>query len=670
MPTFDNREGLDSVRTKINAVIETVEEWEGQKVGGSPYRLNSFAELASRLRYSGATGDQINVASGDVVETPDGAYTVLPLAAVSEVPNGGAVMLQPLPGENGLDIRLNGAAQDGVTDDSVAVAATAASCVARGIGLCARPIGTVKLASAVDLSGIETINFEADILVDPAIVGVPVTVGGRANTVGGRWKFADVSDGSSLITGTPPTRPIFRIFGSKSVDIELGNCQYAQFYADAASATTSSNAYNVMRANGIWYQMEFTGAAGVSWNNENFIYAGRIKKLIFDGTNYGHNHNKIYHPTMEGADVDIQFLGTASHNTVYGARLELVSGSAGITFAAGTYSNSVISSWSGNGNPRNAFKPDIPVSDAGMGNMVTTEHALMFEKTPVLQVGKNMQAIGTAAAGATAIAGVCQPFGPFTTTNFLTPELNGVTPIYGNRYVALTDMIPVNLGDVFIQEADYDGSLTRLHVYCFDADMKPLTSEGGGGVFVSIPSYTLATGSGYGYYQIGAALAASALSPITVVRSEVKYIRIGLYLTVIGMIRNYTISLMSQKMGRDRSISAGLKRNTLPTMAGTPTKGFVPLGWAYYDTTAGAVKRTTLAHETTVSGALAAGATSVTVTTIGTVANGDVVGIMMDNGATHWTAVSGLSGSTFTIAAIPTGRSVADQARIVFNRWA
>ena len=29
-----------------------------------------------------------------------------------------------------------------------------------------------------------------------------------------------------------------------------------------------------------------------------------------------------------------------------------------------------------------------------------------------------------------------------------------------------------------------------------------------------------------------------------------------------------------------------------------------------------------------------------------------------------------LAGSTFTIAAIPAGRSVLDLARIVFNRWA
>lgn len=49
-----------------------------EKAFGPPFRLNSFAELASRLRYSGATGDQIDVADGDVVITPDGAYTVLP----------------------------------------------------------------------------------------------------------------------------------------------------------------------------------------------------------------------------------------------------------------------------------------------------------------------------------------------------------------------------------------------------------------------------------------------------------------------------------------------------------------------------------------------------------------------------------------------------------------
>ncbi len=105
---------------------------------------------------------------------------------------------------------------------------------------------------------------------------------------------------------------------------------------------------------------------------------------------------------------------------------------------------------------------------------------------------------------------------------------------------------------------------------------------------------------------------------------------------------------------------------------GAPTRGFVPYGSQILDisTSPATLRYVSYAYETFVDGALAAGATSVTVVDPESIANGDIVGILLDNETTHWTTVSSLSGSTFTIDAIPAGRSVADQSRITFNRWA
>ena len=173
-----------------------------------------------------------------------------------------------------------GVVADGVTDDSAAVQAAADYCVANDRALYAPAGYEIYLASAVDLRSIKYIHFYSDILVDPSIVAVPVTVGGRAQTIGGRWEFNRVSDGSSFISGTPPSRPIFRIFGSKSVRIEIGSCQYVQLYSDATVTSGTSNAYNSIYLHGAIYKMEFFGEPGISWVNENFVYGGRLKILI------------------------------------------------------------------------------------------------------------------------------------------------------------------------------------------------------------------------------------------------------------------------------------------------------------------------------------------------------------------------------------------------------
>jgi len=229
---------------------------------------------------------------------------------------------------------------------------------------------------------------------------------------------------------------------------------------------------------------------------------------------------------------------------------------------------------------------------------------------------------------------------------------------------------PVSLGDVIQWDADYDGSLVRTSIFPLDVDQEPLTTEGGGGVFISQASATI--NATYGRYSQGANISATSIkgAPACVVRSEVKYVRVGFYLGTAGLIRHFSASLYTQQLSRGLSEGDGTNRNPMKVINGVPTKGYVPQNTAIWDYTGAAMKRVSFQYETRVSGALAAGATSVTVAAISTVANGDVVGILLDNYTTHWTAVSALAGSAFTIAAIPVGRSVPDGARIVFNRWA
>ncbi|WP_126975029.1 hypothetical protein [Frigidibacter oleivorans] len=84
-------DGLYSARhyqAKVEARLDQIGDFDGGvqaaqqaanlALAGSPYRLRTFGDLAARLRYSGATGDQIAVAGGDTVDLPGGgAYEVL-----------------------------------------------------------------------------------------------------------------------------------------------------------------------------------------------------------------------------------------------------------------------------------------------------------------------------------------------------------------------------------------------------------------------------------------------------------------------------------------------------------------------------------------------------------------------------------------------------------------
>jgi hypothetical protein len=149
----------------------------------------------------------------------------------------------------------------------------------------------------------------------------------------------------------------------------------------------------------------------------------------------------------------------------------------------------------------------------------------------------------------------------------------------------------------------------------------------------------------------------------------VKYIRVAAHLSASGYIRHFGASIFSTPSGQGYIEQNAHSSPIIPQLDGIPTKGYVPVGYSVWDITNKTMRWNSFRWETTVSGALAAAATSVTVTTIGTVADGDVVGILLEDDTTHWTSVSSLSGSTFTIDAIPVGASVSDGARIVFNRW-
>lgn len=559
-----------------------------------------------------------------------------------------------------------GVVGDGATDDRAALL------LARDYAISANkklwcPAGlTVRLGSSTDLRGVKKMEFESNILIPSGTL----TVGGFFNSGAGDIRLANVTNGTSLF-GAPPATPVLRITGVSESFVSFGACNYAQFYAHDTGGSVEDRgvAYNQFRITGMVTKLELTdaGTGGFPYVNENFIYADRLVKLSIIGVSYPHNHNKIFHPCMEGADVALVFTN-ATHNTVYGARFETVEASPGVTFNATAYSNTVLSSWSSV--TYNQFDTTIPVSDSGRNNMVATESSTQFRKSQILSVDANSMIVGTATACAAPdkrIAPTTNGLSALSSPAIITPSLAGFT-VDTLKLIAVSDLIPVQLGDVVVWDWDFSGSLLRPIVWVYDVNQNPILSEGAGGAYYSQVDVTTFDTT-YGFYSSGTGLPASVF-PGYVRRSEVKFIRVGAYCSTAGLIKSMSVSIFTQALGRGPTESAARLQNSLPVIDGAPTRGFVPFNSAVWDKTAKVMRWVSYAFETKLNGALSAGATSVTVSSAGSIANSDICGILLDDGSTHWSAISGLAGSTFTVSAIPAGRSAANGARVVFNRWA
>ncbi len=574
-----------------------------------------------------------------------------------------------------LDDKINlldrGVVVDNATSASTIMNDVADEARATGKGIyLPRCPGLLYCAEEVDLTGIRTIAIETPIRFDDEIVEIPMLLGGFAEGDLCDWWFEDVTDGTPVAVTPPPARPIVRITGLKGSTVRFGSCNYLQLYADLpAGAAWSSTAYNRIYLDGLVSQLELTDAGGFSWVNENQIYASRVDRLKINGVGYPHNHNRIFGATFEGPQFLAEF-GYCSHNRVIGARGEDIGASNGISFDDRSYSNFISFSWSGSGTPRNDFVVACDVADAGSGNMVTTEAAVMRQKVRVADVGPHSGIVASAAASTAANPAVSPQVNPgidnLTDIPILTPSLDGFS-VGGNRYIVLTPPIPVQRGDVLVWQGDYQGALLRTSTFVLDANQRPLTDEGAGGEFIDQPGTEFV--GAYGRYLQGGDLDSETLrqSPIAIMRDEVKFVRLGAFSATGGFFKSLSLSLFVNPLGRAPAgaISGAHSQRSLP---GAPVAGFLPLGTTIFDRTAKVTRFVTLEHESRITAARGATDTVITVADPSTIANGDLVGILLDNGATHWSVVAALAGAVFSVAALPSAAGAG--ARIVFNRWA
>ena len=530
-------------------------------------------------------------------------------------------------------------------------------------GIRCAPRNTVNLNADVDFSGVRFIEFRADILLS---TGKKVVIGGFSQSaLTCYFKFATVEDGSSIF-GDPPAAPTFRVAGLKNAVLELGTTNYLQLYADANDATKNSTAYNDIKLIGWIPKFEITDSGAVvggvgGWVNENRVWGGRIYWLRMAGIGYVHNHNKFYNNTFEGEKVRLDFINVWT-NQIYGARFEAVSSAVGVSFDASSMENSVEQTWTGTGATNAQFDFSPKVTDLGKANICYTHYSTIFTKTELFSVNASMLVSdGVTTASQHYYFG--RPKSIFTYYPDFVPYLTNFA-VSAYRLIALTEMIPVQIGDSVKFDSDYDGALLRPLIWCYDANQKLITDVSAGELISLISSSFDGE-----KYTIGANLPATALNiGFSVARNDVKYVQVAVYAGAKGIVRNVSAYLYTQNMLRAKSVASANARIKVPQLANDVTKGFVPVGFEIYNSTFKNRNHVTFAFETRLSATANATGTAINIASATGIKNGDIVGVQLDDGTTHWSKVSNLSGTTHTIDAL---LSIASQnARVVYNRWA
>lgn len=198
--TFVNGDEDASYTTSGGVPVPSVRNWMNgmtEYLAGSPYRLPSFAAL-SRLTYGVATGSQIRVAAGDVVDVPGVGTYLVAASGVSDqhVTTAGSVKLYAVPGHDGrISLAAMGLALDG-SDESVAAQAAFAKLKGRKIVI---PAGKSLCAAGIYMNGSSWDG--TDLLCEGDFKLAPAASAGANNGYGRVWSGIEARLCSVTING-------------------------------------------------------------------------------------------------------------------------------------------------------------------------------------------------------------------------------------------------------------------------------------------------------------------------------------------------------------------------------------------------------------------------------------------------------------------------------------
>lgn len=566
----------------------------------------------------------------------------------------------------------------GGTDDTAAIQAAVAAAVSSKRTLFAPTGYCFRVTDQIDMRSVEEIQWLGQIYVDNVTTKPGVIIGGFSNG-GSRKKFFfnEIHDGGSRLAA--PTYALLRVFGLKGGIIEVPACRYVEIYADSAVTDCGSNGYNTFIFGHV-YKLQLKGADANSWVNENYFIGGRhsVVNIATTTAEYLHNHNVWAYPTLEGV-IQINIANGYS-NIFRNCRWEGVQ-QAGtqLTFGATAFSNYIETDYDTGPYGSQLVFPSIDpiyITDAGSNNIVTRTSNTLYKRTDLFRLDARTQLLVSGTIGDTSSYTTANQRGLFDRNQpaifadavGMLPGLDYIKFSYTFRDIFQSQYIPSQVGDAYGIEFDVTSASMRYAIRVYDANYTLLGSEGGGGSYIEGSGLTY---NGAGTYSVSSNINSNLNNPIGfgVQRSEVKYIKI--YLMTGGatpLLRAAAVFFMEKPNSQLRERAAAAIDYVTMNLPSVPTGGYVEKGTMVSKDDGASIYICTFNYRTTLNGAVAGGGTSVTVAAAGGIANGDVVGILLNDGSTHWSVVSALSTATFTVAALPS--AAASGNSVVFNRWA
>lgn len=550
------------------------------------------------------------------------------------------------------DVRQSGVVGDGVTDDSAALIAAVALCSGANKRVLYVPAElNVRVNSQINMQLVRRVDCQGTITV--GYTGGPGVI------------FGDTSSGRNsavyyfkrVVWAGAQSNVALRAVGLKNSRVTVDYCDYLQLYADAAVATQTSIAYSDFHLGRV-LKLELLGAPGTSWINENNFYGGSVDNLIIDADSYAHNANTFHGVSVEGAASTIQILkGSCNRIETRGEGGTLV------TFGTGTWANQVIGHYVSS--PGVHSTPMIIASDGGTENVLMSSHDEKFSLLELLKIDSQSVMFNGSSEWTTLDASVPVPgfdklrtrtaFGAVIDTGIIpirgTFAIDGGTNYYRNW--ALNRLM-----------FDSDVTLWRPRIYAYDS--------AGVAIDPTVTPWMLTTGgwtaNAGGYYTFGAnqQFAQMTLTSATVASIRITVTPSGSAGDAFGWVRLLGYVIAPQPDTAIQQVRRAFRRPLY--QAAAPTQGLAKPGETVEGSTAGysCVSRV----DTTLSVGASISATSITVTSATGIANGDVIGVLMDTGQTHWTTVSGAPAGNVVTLAVGLTAAAASGKTVGTNRWA
>lgn len=523
--------------------------------------------------------------------------------------------------------------------------------------------GKFRLGSSVDLRMIgldlERARFEV------AHAGIGLFIGGDANNSNNPEQI--IGEVLRTVGSDSTTTPTVRAIGVKGQRIRVNRTTYFQVYADTTAAVRDSDYSSAYSTFELKYidTLELTnnpanaggppdqGPGGtIQWINENQFHLNRCFNILVNGT-YTHNHNKFYNGTLEGSGVINVNNGT--DNWFYGIRFE--GGPSSVIFGSDTRRNVVEITWQSSNYPalvdQSLFNNgNGSVTDNGLYNQVykaeaRLQYRSMLARATIDEPQYNNR-VGLNSGRA--------------------PYLQRISALSGTQILMYSPMQSVVAGDVyeFKSSASNAGDTLRYRpaLAFFDKDLKPVSSAAGfvfSGGLTTVAGNVVTTGTGVS--NNNAVITAAGAAGAVFVRSEWRSSNTQTSNGLARILELFRASI-SNVPGQGAAVSL-----MAPVVSAIPTQSFAPVGFSVNKSDGLSIYIVSFSLDTNLVGAVTGGATSIVVASASGVANGDIIGVNLDNRDTHWTTVNSVAGTTIGLTAAMPSAS-ADLSRVVFNRWA